>query len=58
MRIRARLRLYAYAAAELYWTEVAAWAERYRQRFALCSHCGRNRYFDPPCIPPTVEDSK
>jgi hypothetical protein len=29
---------------------IAQWAERMRERCAVCTACGRNRYTSPPCI--------
>lgn len=29
---------------------LARFAEEMRQRFSYCGDCGKNRYFDKPCI--------
>ena len=35
---------------EKFFDALQSWAERMRQRCAVCATCGRNRYTGQPCV--------
>jgi hypothetical protein len=44
------MKVYIYQALEALLQRIAEWAETARQRVAICSACGENRYSDKPCV--------
>lgn len=43
------MKLLVYGWLEVFFRTIALWASRYEERFALCPHCGQNRYTGVPC---------
>lgn len=44
------MKIFVYQCLESFFESLGEWAERMRQRFAVCSDCGRNRYTGAPCV--------
>jgi hypothetical protein len=44
------MRVKLYQALESLFSSLESWAGSMRERFAICSHCGQNRYTGKPCV--------
>ena len=54
--MRLNVKLWTLQFLEGFFGAVGDWAERMRQRCAICPDCGRNRYTGKPCKNLSLED--